>query len=387
MPDTYDAIVVGAGYIGCSVAYHLAASGLKTAIFDRGSLAAGASRANYGNIQIQDMELNKSVEMINLARTRFSTLEQELDWKVGLRKVGSLLPIETENQQVILAHRMKVLQSIGIDSEIIPAERLTEVEPAIDPIRLLGGLYHAGEGQLDPFQLIWAYLLRARKKGLQEFYYTEVTGFNVEKGRLIGIRTSIGNFSAGCLVLCTGAHTQRFGKMLGRDWGVRYVLGQAAATEPVGQVLQNHIASASFFEESAEIGKGNVLANLAISQSAHGNLLLGEAMYTADHYLTGVPVQSIPGIAACTLRYFPSFQKLRILRSWSAAVADTGDGLPVFGPVEGIQGLYIAAAFRSTVIITPLAGETIAQLITNGTCELDISHFLPERNANGYETY
>ena len=87
-------------------------------------------------------------------------------------------------------------------------------------------------------------------------------------------------------------------------------------------------------------------------------------------------------IARSVLKYFPIFQKLRILRGWSAAIADTTDGLPLFGPVSAFDGLYVATAFRSTVIITPLVGETLAQLITTGNSELDIQAFLPERNAH-----
>ena len=57
MGKHFDAVVVGAGYIGSSVAHHLSKAGLKTAIIDQGAIAAGASRANYGNIQIQDLEM------------------------------------------------------------------------------------------------------------------------------------------------------------------------------------------------------------------------------------------------------------------------------------------------------------------------------------------
>ena len=54
---TYDAIVVGAGYIGCAVAAALSETGLRTALLDRGDVPGGASRANYGNVQVQDAEL------------------------------------------------------------------------------------------------------------------------------------------------------------------------------------------------------------------------------------------------------------------------------------------------------------------------------------------
>ena len=382
MDHTFDVIVVGAGYIGSSIAYHLCAAGLKTALFDQGSFAAGASRANYGNIQIQDTELSKSIEMISLARTRFATLEQDLDWKVGLRKIGGLLPIENENQWEILKARMKAVNAAGISAELIPPEQLREVEPLIDPRGLLGCLYHASEGQVDPFQLIWGYLVRARQRGLKEFYYHEMIGFNVQNGRLVGIETPQGSYFAGSVVLCTGAQTRQLGQLLGRDWNVHYVLAQAMVSEPIDQVLHNHIASASFFEQSDQLPKGTVLANMAISQSGHGHLLLGEAMYEADHFQRHIPSQSVPSISTSVLRFFPTFNRLRVLRSWSAPVADTLDGCPLLGPVEGYPGLFIATAFRSTVIITPLVGETIAQLITQGTSELDIQHFLPERNTN-----
>src|SRR5665648_517870 len=93
MNNTFDAIIVGAGYIGSSIAYHLSKADLKTALFDQGPFAAGASRANYGNIQVQDLELEHSQALTLNGLKCFSTLEDELDWNLGLRKIGSLLPV------------------------------------------------------------------------------------------------------------------------------------------------------------------------------------------------------------------------------------------------------------------------------------------------------
>ncbi|NPV74953.1 MAG: FAD-binding oxidoreductase [Anaerolineae bacterium] len=381
MQSAFDVIVVGAGYVGSSVAYHLCLAGVKTALFDRGAFAAAASRANYGNIQIQDMELEKSVEMIRLATRKFEKLEQELDWKVGLRRIGGLLPIENENQWRLMEERLKVVRSAGFQSELLPAERLKEVEPLIDTSGLLGGLYHDKEGQVDPFQFVWGHLRRARQHGLKEFYGVEVTGFLEKSGRVEGIRTTKGDFNAKTVVLCTGARTRLLGKTLGRDWDVQYVLGQAMVSEPIEPALRCHTASASFFEHTGEnTAKGAVIANLAISQSPHGHLLLGEAMYEADHFRQDVPYASLPAVSKSVLRFFPSFRKLRILRGWSAPVAHTSDSCPLLGPVAGLDGLILATAFRSTVIISPLVGETVMQLITRGNCDLNIEGFLPERN-------
>lgn len=380
MKPSFDVIVVGAGYIGCSAAYHLCKAGLKTALVEQGPPAAGASRANYGNIQIQDMELEKSPAMIQLARTRFDHLEAELGIKVGLRRLGGLLTIETESQWKLMESRRSILSEFGVSLELVPAERLREVEPLIDPSCLLGGLYHAHEGQVDPFKLIWAYLVAARRLGLQEYYQTLVTGFAFKNEHLEGVQTSQGLLSAASIVLCSGAYTAQLGQTLGCEWDIHYILGQALATEPFDLRLRCHIASASFFEPAEDEEPGKVRANFAISQSPHGHLLMGEAMYKAAHFKRHVPSQSLSSVSACVTKYFPVFSKLRILRSWSAPVAHTGDSCPLLGSSSRYQNLFLAAGFRSTVIVTPLIGETIARLVTGKKSEFDISNFLPERN-------
>jgi len=356
-------------------------AGLKTALFDLGSMAAGASRANYGNVQIQDLELNKSLELIRLARLRFADLEQKQGLKVDFRRIGGLLLIENEAQWKLMEARLKVVRLEGILSELVPSEHLRELEPHINASALLGGLYHDDEGQVDPFQFIWGHLVQARRLGLQEYYFSEVIGFDVRNGRIQGIITPRGQFSAGAVVLCTGANSRQLGQLLGRDWDIQYVLGQAMVTDPLEPVLHNHISSASFFEDQPASQEGAVNVVLAMGQSQHGHLLLGEAMVSGKSLQRQVPSRSLPAIAGCILRYFPSFRNLRIRRSWSAPVAYTEDSCPWFGPVPGMEGLFLATAFRSTVIVAPLIGEMVTQLVTSGKCDLIIDDFLPERNS------
>jgi glycine/D-amino acid oxidase-like deaminating enzyme len=104
-------------------------------------------------------------------------------------------------------------------------------------------------------------------------------------------------------------------------------------------------------------------------------------MVSSESLQCQVPSRSLPAIAGCILHYFPSFRNLRIRRSWSAPVAYTEDSCPWFGPVPGIEGLFLATAFRSTVIVAPLIGEMVTQLATSGKCDLIIDNFLPERNS------
>lgn len=386
MDANFDVIIVGAGYVGCCAAYHLCTSGLRTALFDRGSWGAAASRGNFGNVQIMGMEMEKSVPMITAAAKKFETLQEELDWEVGFYRIGGLLLTAEEERWQYLQRRLRVVRSVGVEAELIPAERLREIEPLLNPEGLIGGFYHAGEGRVDPFQFMLGHLVRARQRGLKEYYDTEVTGFLINGGRVEGIRTTHGDFHAGKVVLCTGARTRLLGKMLDRDWDISYILGQALVTEKAPMALHCYISTASFFKQTVEsIEKEKVFTNFTVSQAGHGNFLLGEAMYHADHFKDYVPYPSLGGISEAVLGYFPSLRSLRVIRSWSVPVANTGDSCPLFGPVPGLDGLILGTGFLSTIIVSPLAGETIMQLVTRGDSDLDISGFAPERNRGSVE--
>lgn len=378
MTHTYDALVIGAGYIGCSIAYYLSAAGLKTALLDRGGVANGASRANYGNIQVQDAELAHSLPLVTAGYERCRQIEAELDCPVGYREIGGLLLIETESQWQLMANRLPALHAAGIAAELVPAERLPEIEPLLDPTSVLGACYHPYEGQVYPFALMGAYIRRGRERGLALHTQTTVTGFALSGGRLTGVTTDRGPFSAGTVILTTGAWTPQLGQLLGRRWQVPHVHGQAIVTEPTERLLRNHIASAAFFEEMHDAGDG-AGAVLAISQATHGHFLLGEAGVVTDDLGTTATAAGQTAIAALVGRYFPALRRLRVLRGWATPVAFTGDGLPFLGPVGGIDGLILATAFKSTVIVTPLVGETVAKLVTGGRTGLDLSPFSPDR--------
>jgi len=383
---TCDALVVGAGYIGCAVAAALAAAGVRTALLDRGPIPSGASRANYGNVQVQDAELAHSLPMVTAGYRRFATLEAELGCSVGYRRVGSLLLIETAAQQQIMAARLPTLHAAGIVAELVPAEHLAELEPLLDRRAVLGACYHADEGQVSPFQFMAAFLRVGRRHGLAVHPHTEVTGFDIAGGRLVGVRASAERFSAGVTILTTGAWTPRLGRLLGRDWAIPHVHGQALVTERSDLRLNNHLSSAAFFE-AMHAGEGDASAGetrpasavLAVAQTADGHFLLGEAGASTEDLGAHATGQGQAAVAREVMRVLPVLARLRVLRGWAAPVAFTADSLPFLGPVRDLPGLILATAFKSTVVVTPLVGDAVAQWVCTGRTDLDLTPFSPDR--------
>lgn len=378
----YDVVVVGAGYIGCAAAYYCASAGLRTLLVDRGRIPGGASLANFGNVQVQDAELDHSLPMITAGYRRVLAIEDELDCPVGLASKGSLLLIENEAQWAIMADRLPQLHRAGIAAELIDASRLHEVEPLLDTRKLLGACYHADEARVTPFAFLHAFLHRGRERGLHVRPDTEVTGFAQAGGRITGVTTPSGVISTGCVVLTTGAWTRALGETLERTWHASYIHGQAIITAASEQRLHNHLSSAAFFEEMATDSAAET-AVFAVAQTAHGHFLLGEACSDTPRPASHCTAGAAPAVAQVALRFLPGIARLTVLRGWAVPVAYTDDGLPLFGLVGGLGGLILATAFKSTVIITPLVGEAVARLITTGKAPFDIAAFSPDRPSKG----
>lgn len=378
--SNWDVIVVGAGYLGCSISYYLSRAGLKTLLIDQGGIGAGASSANYGDIQIQDAELEHSLPMVLAGKASYDTISEELEADLELRTIGSLLIAEREHHIALLKNRARKLREAGIAAEWLDRAALQKLEPHLAVDQTFGALFNPDEMQLNPFKLMWAFVHQAQKHGCAFQLHTPVTGFISENGRLLGVNTDQGKHYGAVTILATGAWSKQLGKQLGINIPIQHVHGQAAVTSYVGSLLENVLSSAAFFEDAhADEQDAPVSAALAIAPTAHGNLILGEAAEVVDHFRKESSAAGIAAICDVALRFLPDLRSANIVRSWAAPVAFTDDGRPYLGPVPGMEGLLLAVAFKSTVVITPLIGRVITQLVTNGQPELDITPFLLSR--------
>ncbi len=387
--NTFDVVVIGAGVIGCSIAYHLSASGYSTALLDRGQVGAGASGANFGMVQSNDVELDYSIPMLKTSYAKYENLEDELGMSVGLRRIASLRLLSSENQWKLSEERSKILPQNGIPYEFIPPDRINEIEPIVDPSNLFGATYAANQGQLNPFLLMWAYIRRAISMGLSLHTYTEVTGFEIENGKLRGVQTNQGHFSAGAVVLATAAWTRQLGKKIGQDWNIHTFRASAMVTEPINHLRLRTILTSADHIEMEVTGKEDVeLTVLALTQTPSNHFLIAQADRPGEVLAPLISHAAPKTMAIMAGRYIPALRNARLLRTWTAPTTYTDDGRPLLGPVKDIEGLILAASYRSAIIHAPLSGEIVTQLIATNKCDIiDLSHFTPERTMQQTDTF
>lgn len=385
----FDVIIVGAGIVGCSIAYQLTRAGYKTALIEKDYPGAGASGANFGMVQSNDVAIQHSIPLVTTSYKRFDTLEEELGMSFGFRRIASLRLLSTESQWLASKERAQLLPAAGIPYEFVPPEKITQIEPLVNPSGFFGATYCSYQAQLNPFLFLWAYLRPAIQLGLTLLTHTEVIDFSLSGDNLQAVITNRGVFSAGTFILATAAWTRILGEKLGKNWQIQTFRASAMVTEPVHDLeLRTIVTTADHIEIPVTSKSDAELTVLALSQTADGHFLIAQADRPGEVLDARISHAAPKAMAVMAARYFPALRKVRLLRTWTAPTTYTQDGGPLLGFVNGISSLILAASFRSAIINAPLAGEIVTQLVNQGYTDLiDITPFTPEREMVAGETF
>ncbi len=376
MKSKYDVIVVGAGYHGCSCAYFLSKAGKKVLLVDKGTVGGGASGANFGNVQVQDCSMGTSFDLTVAGYERMKTMEDELQTSIGYRDRGSLLVADKEACLDGLIRNYEEKKAAGVPVVFLEDEALYEKEPNLRGSGIRYASY-MDEGNVYPFHYIYALVRRGRDCGLEVSEKTPVASVLLEGGACRGIILEDGStVRADHVVLAGGSGTTQLSLTAGFKTPVNVVKAECYATEPIKPFFRNYYSSAGFFSDSQNPNRAAV--SLCISQSHYGNLLIAET--TKPFHLVGeayhdcTSIDHLKGITAELLRVFPALKDIQILRSWVTAAPYTSDHLPYFGR-SPVEGLLLAAGFKSSVVVSAGVGETIRDLIVKDSCRFDLKEF------------
>ncbi|MBW6474508.1 MAG: FAD-binding oxidoreductase [Anaerolineaceae bacterium] len=386
--NTFDVIIVGAGVVGCSIAYHLTKAGFKVALVEQKHVGSGASGANFGMVQSNDVEIKHSIPMVLKSYKRFDDLEEELGMSIGFRRIASLRLLSSESQWMNSKERASILPKAGIPYEYVPPERVVEIEPEVNLNGLYGATHASYQGQANPFLLMWGFLRQANQLGLSLFTFTEVNNLIIQSGRIVGVETTKGNFYSEKVILATAAWTRKLGELIGHHWNIHTFRASAMVTERFPDLRLNTIVTSADHIEMEINGPNDAeLTVMALSQTEEGNFLIAQADRPGEVLDGKISHVAPKAMSTITTRFFPILRKARIIRTWTAPTTYTDDGMPLLGPVKDLDGLILAASFRSAIVNSPIAGEIVTQLISQGYCDLiDIIPFAPERSMSEADT-
>jgi glycine/D-amino acid oxidase-like deaminating enzyme len=158
-------LVIGAGIVGASIAYHLADQGAQVQILDLGDPGQGASAVSFAWINARDKNPRPYQDLNRRSMEMWDRFARRLGGDIGLTWGGEIRWVSTLDGAQTLAERVKTLQSWGYPIQLLNEQAFRSLEPGITPGRVTGVSYSKDDGHVDTQKVIQACLDGAVKHG------------------------------------------------------------------------------------------------------------------------------------------------------------------------------------------------------------------------------
>jgi sarcosine oxidase subunit beta len=373
--DGSDAIVIGAGVQGASLAYHLAGRGAKVVVVERSTVAAGATGRSSGLVRMHyDLEAEASLAWASYPW--FRDWAERVGGDCGFVRTGFLW-LESGSRAGLLRANVAMQRGLGIETGVVEADEIRRLCPALTVDDADVAAYEPGSGYADPTAAAMGFLRAARERGARLVHGAEVTAIPVRGGSVTGVETTRGSFSAPVVVDVAGGWAARVAALAGLDIPVQvwrhdtaFLGAPAAVPLPFPVVIDNPNALYLRPEGSEQVLVGLEDEN-AIGGSPDRDT--ADAARGFSERVVERVIRRVAGLIDGTFRSAHSGQD-----------GITPDQRPILG-AAGPGGFYLDCGHSGTGFKTaPAVGLGMAELILDGAAtSVDLAPFALERFAAG----
>lgn len=381
MTRTADAVVIGGGVTGVSLAFHLAGLGMKRVlVLERKFLAAGGTGRSVGIIR-QLYPTPETSAMVLRSLRVFQRFGEAVGGQAGYVGCGVLIGVSAAMRPK-LAATLAVQRALGIRAELLEPADVARVEPRIDPVGLGAVLHEPESGYGDPTAVTLGYAEAARRRGAVIEQGVEVVAIHQAGGRATGVTTAAGDrIDTPVVVNCAGLWSAAVAKLAGVELPIvvgRHpvlIVERAAAFGPPHLVYLDLTGGAYVRPETG---------NLTLT----GSLTDDEAEHPMDPELLGSEAgfEEASAILERTGRAMPQLAEARYRQGYAGAFDITPDWMPILD-ASPLDGFWIAAGMSGHGFkLSPAIGELMAALITGAAPPVDPAPFAFERFAGARVT-
>jgi sarcosine oxidase, subunit beta len=374
MADVADAIIIGAGIQGASLAFHLAERGLRPVILERATVASGASGRSSGLVRMH-YDVEADARLAWCSHGYFRNWAERVGGECGFVRTGFIQLVPADESDALRAN-VAMLQAIGIPTETIRPETLRELIPGMATDDVTVAAWEPESGYADPTMATSALLRAAVDRGARLVQGAPVTAIRVEGARVVGADTPRGSFDAPIVVDAAGAWAARVAAMAGLElpmdvWrhDVAYLVRPAE--------ISPHPAMIDFANAFYIRPEG---ASLTLIGLEDGN----ELGSSPDRQTDVAAPEFAERAAARICRRLPGFEIAGFHSAHSGQDGLTTDQHPIIG-AAGPEGFYLDCGFSGTGFKTaPAVGRCLSELIVDGrAATVDLHPYRFERFAQG----
>jgi sarcosine oxidase subunit beta len=373
---TADIVILGAGVIGASIAFHMAKRKAgRIVVIDKGHVGQGGSGRSSALIRMH-YSYPPEVQLALVSLHMFENWRDVVGEEGDFRKTGFVRivhPGETER----LKENVAMQRKLGVNVNLIDRVELNELEPdwKVDEVELAA--YEPDSGYGDGAGVANDFLTRARDLGVAYLSKTPALEFLVEGERVRGVKTDHGEVAAPVVIAATGPWTLPLFQRIGIDLPIETEYHQVAILRNAPGMKGGGCAcidsvSATYFRSDA-----------------HDKFLIGDFYgqrgADPDNFPQRASDDGLEEIIERASRRVPKLENAEVMRGVTGVYDMTPDSRPLLGEISGVAGLYVCAGFSGMGFkISPAIGLVMSELLLDARSKtVDISSFCPGRFAAG----
>ena len=382
MPDSADVVVIGAGVVGCSVAYYLAREGINVTLLEREAIGSGASAHATGSLSLLGAEFSPgaSFQVARASYAEFPQLVTELEAATGMDLLYQRRPslrLALDDEEASMIKGLMVWQQPHVKMRWIDDREVRSIEPRLSH-DIIGAVYEDESAQLDSYRLNLALARGAELKGVS-ILYREVTGLVADGPAISGVKTASGDIPCGAVVVAAGTWSRAFTSWLGFPVPVRPMKGERLLLNYPGEPLPVLISSP---KRGHMISRGDGFTSVG---STGGRDYDQKELFWGEEFDRQPTETARLELLRRAIDVFPDLERAELVQQLAGSRPLSPDSKPIIGPVPGWEGILLATGHTTKGIhLGPVTGRIITDYICRGSTEAvsDMSEFLPDRFAD-----
>ncbi len=365
--QSFDAIVVGAGIIGCACALECAQAGLRVGIVEAEVPGGGATAAGMGHIVVMD-DSPAQLAISNYSRSLWRELVPQLPAVSEFEPRGTVWVAADDEEMAEVYVKQKTYAAVNVNSVVLDSKDLAAAEPSLRP-GLAGGLLVPDDAVIYP-PTAAAYFLQ-QCEALGSKFIRGSAAVSAANGE---VRLANGTvLKAGIIIVATGADL----KLL--PWlPILKRKGHLLITDRYPGFLHHQLVELGYLKSAHKISADSVAFNIQPRRT--GQMLIGSSrQYGNDYHATDQAI--LARMLERSIEYIPSLRNISGIRVWTGFRAATPDKLPMIGPTQD-PTLFLAVGFEGLGITNaPGSARILADQILKRTSAIDVTPYLPSRSS------
>jgi sarcosine oxidase, subunit beta len=362
LPSSAEIVIIGAGAIGCSIAYHLARRGVHDVVLlERNEVGGGSTSKAAGGIRAQfgtRVEVEFSLWSIDF----FKRFRDEMDADCDYRQEGYMFVLSRDEDVRRFERNIALQRSLGIDVSLLGPDDARAIAPDLRTDGVLAVAWCPTDGYATPNDVVQAYTAQARTRGVRVLEGTPVIGIELEHDRVAAVRTPGGRIATHTIVNAAGPWAKLVGEMTDLDLPVQPRRRHIFVTEtfekvhhPLPMIID---ARSGFYCRSEQ----------------HSVLMSPGDVGLATEYTASVDWRVLEDTVAKAIDRVPALASAAVRSAWAGLRPLTPDEHAILDWAPGVEGLYLAIGFGGHGFQhSPAAGHTVAELLVDGRTGIDIS--------------